>query len=318
MLKSIIGLVLAGSLAAVPAHSAEVLLATHNPSNTKVYAEAKDGRLHLKSIGPTYMTVSYNIDANANGTVEPEIDVAYGFHDNGMLCPQKWLTEASWSFCGKLVSAARASQEVIGDLRIRRLDVPIAEIARNGKTFAFKIDFWNNQAKSRSHGSGLFTLATGAITAAPVSQARVAAQRLAPAAPAANGLAPLGREYQVTAAMVRQDIQDFFRNYLYDLRLRGKAGDRFRIAWRSTVPVNLDYDHDRGYETDYPKGAKITDLSTSVTITLTRGGDHVLTFDQIGVSFPDRKPTSSLAIPSFEGKMNRPFQPITMSVQKLN
>ncbi len=139
-------------------------------------------------------------------------------------------------------------------------------------------------------------------------RAGLATMSAAPQPAAAAGPLPtaLGREFQVTRAMVTQDTEDYFRPYLQEVVLRGRAGDRFRIAWRGSEPLSLDCCSD-DYETDYPDGQTLFDLSGSVTITLSQPGDHILRFSQTGID-------------GGIGSAPRPteFQPYYMTIRKLD
>ena len=74
---------------------------------------------------------------------------------------------------------------------------------------------------------------------------------------------------------------------------------------------------DRGYDADYPDGQTIFDRSGSVTLTLTRDGEHRLDFSQIGMVYPNTQ-SSGLAGPSLGRGTPRDFLPYFMTVRKLN
>lgn len=146
----------------------------------------------------------------------------------------------------------------------------------------------------------------------PAAAAPVAASTPTPAP------VPAKRTFQVTASMVTSDPPDtFLRMHYYEMPLTGRAGDRYRIGWQSTLPVNLNFSD--YYEIDYPDGSTIFDLSKTVTVTLLESGDHVLIFDQVGVEYPeDNNNSGSLLGPSLSGGRPRAFQPFTLTVEKLN
>lgn len=191
----ILAALVVASSAASPAAASEYLLATHAPSGAKVYVQRQGGRVHVRSIGPASVLVNFNFDADASGSIDPAVDVAYGFQRNGTLCPQQWLTESSWSYCGVLKSGARGSVETIGDMAIRRLDLPLAEVARDGRGFGFKIGFYVDR-KGTTYVGGRHDLATGSVS--PMTFAPAAAAKPATASPAATPAAPGLTDRQLT------------------------------------------------------------------------------------------------------------------------
>lgn len=145
----------------------------------------------------------------------------------------------------------------------------------------------------------------------PTAAAPAAAHAPAPAP------VPAKRTFQVTASMVTSDPPDaFLRMHYYEMPLTGQAGERYRLSWQGTVPVNLDFSET--YDADYPDNSSIFDLSHTVTITLLESGEHVLTFDQVATEYPENQRSNSLAGPSFEGGRPRAFVPFTLTVEKLN
>ena len=70
-------------------------------------------------------------------------------------------------------------------------------------------------------------------------------------------LAPIGRAFQVTAGMIRSDNADeYIRQHHYDMILRGRTGDWFKVSWSGTEPISWSRTADAGYETSYGTGLK--------------------------------------------------------------
>jgi hypothetical protein len=158
----------------------------------------------------------------------------------------------------------------------------------------------------------------GAMMAAANELIALCKTAAAPAAAPAPAPVPAKRTFQVTASMVTTDpVGGLFRRHYYDMPLTGKNGDRYRISWQSSVPVNLDFSDT--YDADYPDGATIFDLSSTATVTLLEDGEHILVFDQMATEYPeDNGSSGSLLGPSLEGGRPRAFQPFTLTVEKLN
>lgn len=155
------------------------------------------------------------------------------------------------------------------------------------------------------------SLLAAALLAAGASPIAAGGQTVAtapgPAAMLASGYAtrfpiPLGREFQVTGAMVtyHAPASALYRHHS-ELELRGAAGDRFLISWRSPTPLEFSYERRRTIDA-YPDRAPANARSFSTTIVFSRDAVERISFVQLGVA---------------EDGAQRAFLPWFVTVQKL-
>jgi hypothetical protein len=142
--------------------AAEKRLAYQTDSGTQVFAELKGDRLLFRSIGPANSIVGYDIDVNGDGRIDPSVDVSFGMQQDGSLCAAKWVSERETSFCGQAKTAARSSQETIGDQVLRRIDVPFSEVSRNGRDVRLRLSMYR-EGKGNSYAWIKYEPATATV-----------------------------------------------------------------------------------------------------------------------------------------------------------
>ncbi|OGT56378.1 MAG: hypothetical protein A3E01_11010 [Gammaproteobacteria bacterium RIFCSPHIGHO2_12_FULL_63_22] len=169
------GLLAAVALAAgvaPSARAAETRLAYQPSSGTQVFAEVQGDRILFRSLGPSTVYVHYGFDVDGNGKIDPSVDGSYSMHKDGSLCAQKWISEQENSICGQLPSAARVSQETIGQQLLRRLDLPLSEVSRNGRNLRLRLGIYD-EGKTIGYAWMTFDLTTGVVASIPVPSAAV-------------------------------------------------------------------------------------------------------------------------------------------------
>ncbi len=154
------------------ARSAETRLGYQASSGTQVFAEVKGDRILLRSLGPSTVYVHYGFDVDGNGKIDPSVDGSYSMRKDGSLCAQKWISEQNKSFCGELPSAARVSQEAIGPQLLRRMDLPLSEISRNGRNLRLRLGIYE-EGKTIAYAWMTFDLDTGVVASIPGPSAAV-------------------------------------------------------------------------------------------------------------------------------------------------
>ena len=230
------------------AYAAETQIAYHKSNGTQVFVERKGDRLLLRSLGPANVTVGYEIDADADGVIDPLVDVSYGMHKDGTLCAARWISETATSHCGTLKTTARSSQEAIGELVLRRLDVPLSEVARNGRTVRLRLEMYD-AAKGRSRAWLAYDLATGEAASSPPppasATASTAGAKPASTATATNVTPVATAESPVSAATAKTGLSDHALTDRYD------GGEVYRgreCRFRQLPEIRIHADrHDRTY-----------------------------------------------------------------------
>jgi len=130
---------------------------------------------------------------------------------------------------------------------------------------------------------------------------------------------PLGRHIRVSDQMISEhDSDDFLNRYHTIIALQGNRGDRFRIDYRGKEPTTFSKDDDDALELDYIEGAKIDDLSGSVTVTVKIPGVHEIALSQIGYAYSDESKSSAPLAPLDGVKTKRDFIPYDIVVTKLD
>lgn len=172
----------------------------------------------------------------------------------------------------------------------------------------------------REAGSrGLFRLdtrrgrETRSMTIVYSTASRPIAKPALPPVPRIMNAMPLGRELQVTRAMVSQD-RGLFRQYWFDARFSGRRGERFQLSWRGTLPLFFDQIRTDAYDIRWGAGSKLTDPVATVTLTLTSDGEQTISLGQTGAVFPHAQGI----LPSYDGAIPRDFQPYTVTLRKLS
>jgi TonB family protein len=141
-----------------PVEAGESIVAADLESGARVYLRIADGRLHLRGVGPNHIFMGWAFDANANGRVDEDVDVKYGFDPGGAFCPQQWLSEGTYSTCGGFPSTGRGSRQSEGETTVTRVNVPLSEVSRDGKNFGFAFQFWDNRTRARRIIRGRFAI----------------------------------------------------------------------------------------------------------------------------------------------------------------
>lgn len=225
----------------------DVLVASDGTSGAKVYARRVGNALQFRTVAPVRMYMSYDIDANDNGTVEREVDVSFSTIRPNGVCAQNWLTAGSWSFCGKFRSAATATQETVGDTRIETLTVPIAELSRNTRTFGYRVTFWDNNAKARRYASGRYTLASGSVANAVIPAPSPAPSASTSAAAVSSAVNPAAYPVPVYCKVSWRTVRDEVAGATYEMGRDPKRS--YFISYGDNMPSSsneeeLFLDHD--------------------------------------------------------------------------
>lgn len=140
----------------------EILIGEDHPSGTRAYLVDLGDIVEFRTSGPPEISVYFRNDVNANGAIDPRLDVEYAVTFGGKGCPTYILTETRSSECGAVKSAASYSQAVSAGTKLATWRIPRAELAPNGTLVLLGLNFWDmTRMVSRSGKGGTYPLAGG-------------------------------------------------------------------------------------------------------------------------------------------------------------
>lgn len=123
---------LAGTASAAGGSASETEIGVVASAGMRVFAKVEGDKLVLRSLGPTASQVAYAVDLDNDGRIA-EADLYYTVQKDGKLCTGPWFPARKVLECGRR-SLATGSQETIGPQTIRRLEVPLAEVAPTARS----------------------------------------------------------------------------------------------------------------------------------------------------------------------------------------
>lgn len=133
-------------------------------SGMRVFAKVVGDKLVLRSLGPTTSQVAYAVDLDSDGQIV-ETDLYYTVQKNGSLCTGPWFPARKVLECSRR-SAATGSQETIGTQTIRRLEIPLAEVAPTARSLRMLL-MMNKPAGGKTLAWLDYDLVTGESKALP-------------------------------------------------------------------------------------------------------------------------------------------------------
>ena len=155
------GTLLALALAANAGGSAEETeLGEQKSTGTRLFAKVVGDRLVLRSLGPTNIQAAYGIDLDADGKIA-ENDLYYTVQKDGTLCAGRWYPARKALECNR-PSKATGSQETIGSQALRRLEIPLDEVAPTARVLRIML-MMNKPEGGNATAWASYDLVTGAV-----------------------------------------------------------------------------------------------------------------------------------------------------------
>lgn len=129
----------------------EVMIGEDPGNGTQAFLREDGDFLELRTLGPRRMYVTFQVDVNANGIVDPRIDVAYGLfgEKDGKLAPcatYRYGVDAE-SGCGEFPTRGTLSTSDFTGMRTVRWRIPRSELSADGHRFGYSLIFWDEEAK---------------------------------------------------------------------------------------------------------------------------------------------------------------------------
>jgi hypothetical protein len=164
-----------GAAAAASGSGEETELGYQKDTGTHVYARVAGNRLVLRSLGPSTSRVAYGIDLDGNGKIT-ETDLYYTLQPDGRICTGPWLPARNVLECTR-ASRASGSQETIGPQTLRRLEIPLDEVAPTARSLRMLL-MMNKPAGGNATAWLSYDLVTGKVRGLPAEPAKAPSAQL--------------------------------------------------------------------------------------------------------------------------------------------